>query len=104
MTIHGELNREFFKGKRRWSIIKDDVLGKYMVPYLAKVKKLGKNILLIDTFAGPGVFEDGSLGSPSLMVQSAEAQVPNQYQAIFVNNDKIHHKSILDLFGENRLL
>lgn len=104
MTTRTELNREFFKGKRPWSIIKDDVLGKYMVPYLAKVKKLGKNILLIDTFAGPGKFEDGSLGSPLLMVQSAENQVPNQYQAIFVNNDKIHNKSIIDLFGENSSL
>ena len=95
---------DFFKDKRPWSKIKDEVLGKYLRPYLAKVNKLGKKIVLIDTFAGPGVFEDGSMGSPLLMVQMAQKMVPNNYQAIFVNNNKSHHNSILNLFGEKSTL
>ena len=104
MTNREKFEIDFFKDKRPWSKIKDEVLGKYLRPYLAKVNKLGKKIVLIDTFAGPGVFEDGSMGSPLLMVQMAQKMVPNNYQAIFVNNNKSHHNSILNLFGEKSTL
>ncbi|MCH8272404.1 MAG: three-Cys-motif partner protein TcmP [Candidatus Marinimicrobia bacterium] len=100
MTNRKELDREFFKGKRPWSKIKDEVLGKYLKPYLAKVKMLKKEILLIDTFAGPGKFDDGESGSPLMMVQMARKMVNDNYKAIFVNNDRVHHESILHLFGE----
>ncbi len=30
----------------------------------------------------------------------AQKMVPERYQAIFVNNNKLHHDSILHLFGE----
>ncbi len=48
----GESSDDFFEGKRLWSKIKDEVLGNYMTPYLAKVNKRGQPILLIDGYAG----------------------------------------------------
>ncbi len=84
----------FFKGKRPWSKIKDRILGQYMPPYLAKVAKLGKPIILIDAFAGPGKFEDGSPGSPLIICQAAERRVRDSYQAIFVNRKKEHHDQL----------
>ena len=81
----------FFKGKRPWSKIKDQILGQYMPPYLAKVGKLGKPIILIDAFAGPGKFEDGAAGSPLIICQAADQRVRDSYFAIFVNRDKKHH-------------
>ena len=86
--------KTFFLGKRPWSKIKDQVLGSYMTPYLAKVSKLGRPILVVDAFAGPGKFEDGTDGSPLIICQSAEKQIPNQYQAMFVNRDKDHHQKL----------
>lgn len=86
--------KTFFLGKRPWSKIKDQVLGSYMSPYLAKVAMLGKPILLIDAFAGPGKFEDGTDGSPIIICQAAEKRIPNQYQAIFVNKNKDHHQKL----------
>lgn len=84
----------FFKGKRPWSKIKDQILGQYMPPYLAKVATLGKPIILIDAFAGPGKFEDGSAGSPLIICQAAERRVRGSYQAIFVNREKEHHDQL----------
>jgi len=89
---------EFFKGKRPWSKIKDDVLRDYLPPYLAKVAKLGQQIILIDAFAGPGIFENekgkNRLGSPLIILQTAERYVHGKYLAIFVNSNKNNHKKL----------
>lgn len=87
--------KEFFKGKRPWSKIKDQILSKYMRPYLLKVSKLGKPIILIDAFAGPGKFEDGSAGSPLILCQAAQKHLKNQeYLTIFVNQEATHHEKL----------
>jgi len=57
-----ESSDEFFEGKRRWSKIKDEVLGNYMTPYLEKVNTRSQPLLLIDGYAGSGVYEDGGCG------------------------------------------
>lgn len=85
---------DFFKGKRPWSVIKDQVLGDYMTPYLAKVNRLGQQILLIDGYAGPGRFEDGKAGSPLIICQAAERSARGNYQAIFVNKELAHHQKL----------
>ncbi len=63
---------DFFKVKRSWSRYKDSILAYYLKPYLAKVRKLDRPILLVDLFAGPGKFEDGEPGSPLIMLEAAE--------------------------------
>jgi len=97
---------DFFKGKRPWSKIKDAVLRGYLPPYLAKVAKLGHQIILIDAFAGPGIFEkekgEDRLGSPLIILQLAERYVHGKYQAIFMNSNINHHKklkSAIENFG-----
>lgn len=82
---------KFFEGKRPWSHIKDKVLDDYMRPYLAKVNRRPEPILLVDGYAGPGVFDDGTVGSPLIMCQHAEALAEGKYQAVFVNKDPGHH-------------
>jgi len=89
------MEESFFKGKRPWSKIKDQILGQYMPAYLAKVATLGRRIILIDAFAGPGRFEDGEAGSPLIICQAAEKCVPDKYLAIFVNSEKEHHDKAL---------
>ncbi|MEZ4863397.1 MAG: three-Cys-motif partner protein TcmP [Caldilineaceae bacterium] len=85
---------DFFEGKRPWSVIKDQVLSSYMSPYLAKVKSLGKPILLIDGFAGPGIFDDRSLGSPLVMCQAAEKYAKGNYRAFFFNKKARFHEEL----------
>ena len=47
---------DFFKAKRPWSKIKDEVLRNYLVPYLTKVAQLRQRIIFVGAFAGKGVF------------------------------------------------
>lgn len=89
-----EPDDDFFEGKRPWSIIKDQVLKQYMSPYLAKVKNLRKPILLVDGFAGPGVFEDGEPGSPLIMCSAAAKHALGNYEAFFFNKREVHHKKL----------
>jgi three-Cys-motif partner protein len=85
---------DFFEGKRPWSIIKDQVLKTYISPYLAKVNRLNRPIILFDGFAGPGVFEDGEPGSPLIMCQAAQKNASGNYQAFFVNKKKKYHDKL----------
>ncbi len=85
---------EFFKAKRPWSRIKDQVIGSYLVPYLNKVSKLGQKIIIVDAFAGPGIFEDGSKGSPIIICDIAEKQVRGEYFGIFANRHKESHTKL----------
>src|SRR5438477_376254 len=89
-----ESRDDFFEGKRPWSKIKDEVLGNYMPPYLAKVNTRGQPILLIDGYAGPGTFGDDIVGSPIIMCEAAEKYAKGNYQAIFINNKKKYHEKL----------
>jgi three-Cys-motif partner protein len=87
----------FFEEKRAWSRVKDHILGAYLVPYLQKVKRLGSTILIIDPFAGPGKFLDGSPGSPLIITSIAERIVPGQYLAVFGNKRLRNHQKLSTL-------
>lgn len=60
---------DFFREKKPWSRYKDLILDYYLEPYLEKVKRLRKPILIVDCFAGPGAFDDNELGSPLIILQ-----------------------------------
>ena len=89
--------RRFFAEKRPWSLLKDRILGNYIVPYLRKVNKLGRPILLVDAFAGPGTYADGTDGSPAILIKAAQQCVPGRYRALFVNADRDQHESLVSL-------
>jgi three-Cys-motif partner protein len=55
---------------------------------------------LVDGFAGPGCFEDGTFGSPYYICKIASQVVPNKFLAILINKDKIHHQNLTVLLDE----
>lgn len=57
-------NDDFFVEKKVWSKVKDDLLGCYLKPYVAKILHTGKPLAYVDCFAGKGKFDDGNPGSP----------------------------------------
>ena len=59
----------FFEKKKSWSKRKDEILGCYLTAYLPKIMTVGKPVLIVDGFSGPGRFQDGSDGSP-LIIQN----------------------------------
>lgn len=65
-----------------------------MSPYIAKVQKRGEPILLIDGYAGPGVFEDGTAGSPIFMCQAADKFAKGNWEAIFINKETKYHNKL----------
>jgi three-Cys-motif partner protein len=64
------VDASFFSAKRPWSRYKDYLLKSYLEPYIPKVNKVGKPILIVDCFAGRGRFEDGSPGSPLIIAEA----------------------------------
>ncbi len=95
---------EFFEGKRPWSVIKDQVLRSYLTAYLPKVNRLGRPILIVDGFAGPGKFEDGSEGSPLIICALAEQYAKGKYRAFFINKDRDHHEKLKSTLAEQALV
>lgn len=65
-------NKEFFKVKKVWSEVKDELLGCYLVPYFSKILTMGYPILYVDCFAGKGKFDDGKPGSPLIAFDSID--------------------------------
>lgn len=90
----------FFETKRSWSRIKDRILASYLHPYLAHVNTFRRRILLIDAYAGPGVFEDGSPGSPLFMCQAAERYAKHNYTALFINKSGGDHTRLENVLRE----
>ncbi len=82
---------EFFDEQKPWSRLKNRILGSYMPPYMAKVAKLGKRIIIVDAFAGPGRFNDRTAGSPLIIAEAAEKFAAGKYDAYFFNNRESHH-------------
>jgi len=62
--------KNFFEKKHEWSTLKDDLLNNYLPPYLEKIKKFNSGIAIFDCFAGKGKFDDGSEGSPFIILRN----------------------------------
>ncbi|MEG0314937.1 MAG: three-Cys-motif partner protein TcmP [Erysipelotrichaceae bacterium] len=73
-------NNDFFKAKKEWSCVKDELLGCYLKPYFQKLLATKKDIIYIDCFAGKGIFEDGSKGSPIIALEIIKDCLSNSHQ------------------------
>ncbi|MDR2975001.1 MAG: three-Cys-motif partner protein TcmP [Propionibacteriaceae bacterium] len=62
---------DFFKEKKPWSEVKDELLACYLKPYFQKVLYTRKPVRYIDCFAGRGDFDDGKPGSPLIALNIA---------------------------------
>ena len=62
-------NDDFFKEKKPWSEVKDQLLGCYFKPYVQKILHTLKPLEYIDCFAGKGMFDDGKPGSPLIAME-----------------------------------
>lgn len=89
---------KFFASRRIWSKRKHRLLGKYLLPFSAKVGSWAKLIYCVDGFAGAAKYEDGSAGSPLMMAQIADKcaswRKPVHLRLINVESDPDHYKSL----------
>jgi three-Cys-motif partner protein len=84
-------NDDFFVKKKAWSVVKDELLGCYLKPYVSKILHTYKPLVYVDCFAGKGKFEDGNDGSPLIALRiidecCASTKMKSiQVEAIFID-------------------
>lgn len=89
-------NKDFFDEIKPWSILKNNILWKYLKPYLQKVLTIWwKNIYLIDAFSWKWKFSDWSNWSPLIMLDIAEeclsqSRYDTKNRVKFIFNDLNH--------------
>lgn len=67
--------QNFFKEKKKWSLVKDDLLAHYLKLYFLKILRTGRPTVLIEGFAGKGKFDDGNIGSPIIALNIANEAI-----------------------------
>lgn len=106
----------FEKEQAKHTKAKLDILQEYVIPWMRKVvlNKYGsKSCGVIDTFAGAGIYSDGSLGSPIILVKTAIEFIKqaeeknfkiNKILLTFIEKDEKNYlqlkKSIESVIGE----
>ncbi len=93
------MTESFFKEKKPWSKYKDFILDYYLTPYIAKVKNLKRPILIIDCCAGPGKFEDGTDGSPLIIMKHIVESRKNgiDIKGLFLEKERKYYKNLKNL-------
>jgi hypothetical protein len=63
----------FFVSKKAAAVLKHAILDSYVVPFASKVGRYAPDsrVVYLDGYAGPGRYEDGTPGSPALILDSA---------------------------------
>jgi three-Cys-motif partner protein len=88
----------FFNQLQNWSKRKHRLLGKYLLPFIAKAGSRANTIYCVDGFAGPGKYEDNSAGSPLVVAHAADTCAawsrPRNLKIINVESKLKHYKSL----------
>ena len=88
----------FFASPKLWSKRKHRLLGKYLIPFSAKLGSRASLIYCIDGFAGAAKYEDGSPGSPLMMAhlsdKCAALSKPVNLRLINVEKDRDNFKAL----------
>lgn len=63
----------FFRDEHGAAVLKHAIIRQYLHPFASKVGKNspGNQVAYLDGYAGPGVYDDGSPGSPALAAETA---------------------------------
>ncbi|MDL1971459.1 MAG: three-Cys-motif partner protein TcmP [Candidatus Desulfofervidaceae bacterium] len=82
MTIHPDT-----RARRNWKKIADYILNYFIPIYVASMNKRHQIPIIIDAFAGPGKYDEGSEGSPIIMVKAvkrAQERIKKPLNTIFI--------------------
>jgi len=96
-------NSDFYKKKKIWSEVKDELLSCYLVPYFVKMIYKGDPILYVDCFAGKGKFDDGTNGSPLIALNAFNRSVKISNENRRKCNPQIH-MYFIELIHANDLM
>jgi three-Cys-motif partner protein len=89
----------FFDEPQGAAKLKHEVLRQHLAVY-ARTTGSRTPVVLLDGYAGPGQYEEGSPGSPRLMVDTAKAMQNRDIHCIFVERDRHHWQQLQGLLIE----
>ncbi|MFD8154472.1 MULTISPECIES: three-Cys-motif partner protein TcmP [unclassified Streptomyces] len=93
----------FFVSKKAAAVLKHAILDSYVVPFASKVGRYAPDsrVVYLDGYAGPGRYEDGTPGSPALILDSA-ARIAGfrQLDCYFVERAPKNYQSLAALVSE----
>lgn len=65
--------QKFFEKRKAAAFVKHEILAGYLKPYAMKVGVNADEVVFVDGYAGPGVYDSGEPGSPEVALQVSEA-------------------------------
>jgi hypothetical protein len=65
--------QRFFEKRKAAAFVKHEILAGYLTPYTMKVGASAGDVVFVDGYAGPGVYDSGEPGSPEVALQASEA-------------------------------
>ncbi|QCG77626.1 methyltransferase [Gordonia phage Fairfaxidum] len=68
-------NENYWRGHRLPGVLKLDLIKNYLPVFLLRTGSVGKRVAYVDGYAGRGRYEDGSLGSPGIVLEFAASQL-----------------------------
>ncbi|MFG2600676.1 three-Cys-motif partner protein TcmP [Streptomyces sp. NPDC048462] len=95
----------FFVSKKAAAVLKHALLDKYVVPFASKVGKWAPDgrVVYLDGYAGPGRYDDGTSGSPALILESAAAISDfRKLDCYFIEKNRKNYQSLSALVTEAR--
>jgi three-Cys-motif partner protein len=93
---------EFFKKQTPSSRIKANIVAEYFPQYCRIIlKKPQPEIRYLDLFAGPGIYEDESLSTPLLIVDSCAKDPMLSQKVRLLFNDNKYSKELKENFYQN---
>lgn len=81
----------FFHERQPAAVLKHGILGRYLHPFASKTgaTALNHRVVYVDGYAGPGVYSDGTPGSPALAEQTSQAVANTRnLDCIYVEKDR----------------
>jgi three-Cys-motif partner protein len=89
----------FFQEKRAAAVLKHGILRRYVFPFANKTGRWSPEhrVFFLDGYAGPGVYDDGTPGSPALVVQTAEAMASRDLRGVFVERNRPSYEKLCRL-------
>jgi three-Cys-motif partner protein len=99
-------NQSFFEAQRPAALLKHGILRRYLRPFVQKTGSTSRHgrVAYIDGYAGPGVYDDGSPGSPAVAVETATVIVDGdgegRIDGFFVEREPEHVDALSKLFEE----
>jgi len=99
------------RSKHEWAVAKDVIIRDFAPVFLKALSRIG-DVTIIDAYAGPGKYEDGSIGSPLIFLEEANKLYKQRLLSIrtnfiFIEREEeylnILRKAITELTKDSRI-